>query len=289
MGDPKKIRKKYSTPSHPWQKARIDEEKLLRREYGLKSKKEIWVASSLLENFKAQIKKLNAQTTAQADKEKEQIRNRLLSYDLIKIDDELDTVLGLNVRDVLDRRLQTVLFKKHLARTITQARQFIVHRHIFVSGKKITVPSYLVKVSEEGSLGFAQSSSMANPNHPERYEQLPNKNKDDSQKKGQKKELDVVAFDDIKDEEEIVKDIKPKKEMVAPKAEEVKTEAPKAEVKAEETPKVEEKAEVKAETPKVEEKPVKIDAPKAEETPKVEEKPVEEKPKETKKPEGDAQ
>ena len=32
MGDPKKIRKKYDTPSHPWIKSRIDEEKRIRKE-----------------------------------------------------------------------------------------------------------------------------------------------------------------------------------------------------------------------------------------------------------------
>ncbi|MDP7610203.1 MAG: 30S ribosomal protein S4, partial [Candidatus Woesearchaeota archaeon] len=42
MGDPKKQRKKYSKPSHPWQTERIEVEKVLMKEYGLKNKKEIW-------------------------------------------------------------------------------------------------------------------------------------------------------------------------------------------------------------------------------------------------------
>ena len=46
MGSPKKPRKKYSTPSHPWQKIRIEEEKELLKEYGLKNKKEkYWPAN----------------------------------------------------------------------------------------------------------------------------------------------------------------------------------------------------------------------------------------------------
>ena len=40
MGDPRKLRKKYYPPSHPWQKIRIDEEKILMKDYGFKNKKE---------------------------------------------------------------------------------------------------------------------------------------------------------------------------------------------------------------------------------------------------------
>ncbi len=42
MGDPKFSRKKYETPNHPWQTARIKEEKDICKKYGLKNKTEIW-------------------------------------------------------------------------------------------------------------------------------------------------------------------------------------------------------------------------------------------------------
>jgi len=58
MGDPRKIRKKYQTPSHPWIKSRIDEEKVLTREFGTKNKKEIWKMETVLKNFKTQSKHL---------------------------------------------------------------------------------------------------------------------------------------------------------------------------------------------------------------------------------------
>ena len=41
MGNPKRHRKKYSTPAHPWQRARIEEERELSKEYGFKNKKEM--------------------------------------------------------------------------------------------------------------------------------------------------------------------------------------------------------------------------------------------------------
>ena len=58
MGDPKKLRKKYSKPNHPWQKLRIEEEIELITEYGLKNKKEVWKMASILKNYKKRVKKL---------------------------------------------------------------------------------------------------------------------------------------------------------------------------------------------------------------------------------------
>ncbi|MCX6706616.1 MAG: 30S ribosomal protein S4, partial [Candidatus Woesearchaeota archaeon] len=66
MGDPKKTRKKYYTPHHPWNRTRIDEERIIKIEYGMKNKREIFKMSSLLKDFKGQAKKLIALRTAQA-------------------------------------------------------------------------------------------------------------------------------------------------------------------------------------------------------------------------------
>ena len=51
MGDPKILRKKFESPSHPWQKSRIEEERQLIREYGLKNKSEAWKMRSKAKNF----------------------------------------------------------------------------------------------------------------------------------------------------------------------------------------------------------------------------------------------
>ena len=51
MGSPRKQRKKFSKPSHPWQKERILAEKELLKEYGLNRKYEIWKMNSILKNF----------------------------------------------------------------------------------------------------------------------------------------------------------------------------------------------------------------------------------------------
>lgn len=44
MGDPRKPRKKWSPPGHPWVKERLIEEMKLMGEYGLRNKREIWIA-----------------------------------------------------------------------------------------------------------------------------------------------------------------------------------------------------------------------------------------------------
>lgn len=167
MGSPKKPRKTYSTPSHPWQSARIKEEKELVRQYGLKNKKEIWKMSSILKNFQIQAKRLIAEKSTQAEKEKKQLIDRLLKAGLIKTAD-LNAVLNITLKDVMDRRLQTIIFKRGLAKSIDQARQFIVHEHIFVGENKMTVPSYLVKSGEELTIAFDTNSKLATEAHPTR-------------------------------------------------------------------------------------------------------------------------
>ncbi|MBI4438476.1 30S ribosomal protein S4 [Candidatus Woesearchaeota archaeon] len=167
MGDPRRIKKKYPKPAHLWQKARIEEERVLMNEYGLESKSEIWKANSLMRGFADQAKRLIASKTVQAEKEKVLLLQKLVSAGIIRTSN-LDSVLDVKVKDVLDRRLQTVVFRKGLARSIKQARQMIVHGHVSVAERKITSPSYLVKVADESAIGFVEGSGFASPDHPER-------------------------------------------------------------------------------------------------------------------------
>jgi small subunit ribosomal protein S4 len=66
----------------------------------------------------------------------------------------LDDVLTLNVRELSERRLQTLVYRKGLANTQKQARQFIVHGHIGLNGRKITIPGYIVKKGEEEKVSY---------------------------------------------------------------------------------------------------------------------------------------
>jgi len=171
MGHPKKLRKKYSTPQHPWQKIRIEEEKEFIKEYGLKNKKEIWKMSSVVKNFKQRIKKATSSRTEQAEMERQQLLKKIQELGLTEALATVDDILGLATKDILGRRLQTIVFRKGFAQSVKQARQFITHKHIVVDNKNITSPAYLVKKSEEDKISFVASSNLADSEHPERIEQ----------------------------------------------------------------------------------------------------------------------
>jgi small subunit ribosomal protein S4 len=168
MGDPKKTRKKYSPPSHPWQKERIEEETELNNKYAFKNKKEIWKMNSKLKGYKQQAKKLSSETSKQAEKEKALLLKKLNSLGLLKEGDNLDSILVLKLGDLMERRLQSMVFKKGLARTMKQARQFITHGHIEIKNNVVTSPSYLVRTIEENGIKFKSNTALAKADHPER-------------------------------------------------------------------------------------------------------------------------
>lgn len=190
MGDPRKTRRKYSTPGHPWQKERIDRENKLSEDYGLKNKKELWRHDSMLKQFKIQAKDLISRDDKQAEIEQKLFMLRLEKLNLLPADSKLEKVLELKLENILDRRLQTMLVKKGLARTLTQARQFVVHGHVTVNGNVVDIPSYLLNAAEESTIQFDPKSSLSDPEHPER--QLKSKgskaNKEEEKKEEVKEE-----------------------------------------------------------------------------------------------------
>ncbi len=149
----KRQRKKYSKPLHPWEKTRMDAEDALLRKYGLRRKKEIWKTATILRNWRRQARRLLAMTGKQAELETKQLLERLRKLGLIREGATLDDVLGLTLEDLLERRLQTMVYRKGLAQTPRQARQMVIHGHITVSGNRVNVPSYLVSVNEEKEIG----------------------------------------------------------------------------------------------------------------------------------------
>lgn len=168
MGEPRRLRSKYAGPRHPWQSERIKQEKTLVRDFGLKAKSELWKTTSKLKAFANQAKRLIALRTEQADVEAKQLLARLARLGMLAPGSQLNDVLALQVEDVLKRRLQTVVVKQGLARTMRQARQFIVHGHITVDGKMVSAPGYLVPLEAESTVAFVEKSALSKPDHPER-------------------------------------------------------------------------------------------------------------------------
>ncbi|WP_227131343.1 30S ribosomal protein S4 [Halorubellus salinus] len=164
--------KGYETPNHPFQGERIAEEHGLVDTYGLKNKEELWRVQSQLRSFRREARDLlgSVQMDEGAEDEDEEFLARLKRIGVLDDGDELDDVLSLEINDLLERRLQTVAYRKGLANTTQQARQFIVHGHVTVNGARVTRPSYTVYVNEEDAIEFDENSELADELHPERAE-----------------------------------------------------------------------------------------------------------------------
>lgn len=177
MGYPGKNRKSYETPKHPWQATRMAAEVELVKRYGLRNKKEVWKAHSGLKKYRELARKLLAESAkgklaGSLKTDADNILNRMKRYGLLKSEAVLDDILSLDVTTFLERRLQTQVHKQGLANTTKQARQFIVHGHISVGGRKVTVPGYIVSKDEELALSYYGSSPLFADSHPSRPAQV---------------------------------------------------------------------------------------------------------------------
>lgn len=142
----KRKHKQYSKPKRPYEKARIDEEVIIKEEFGLKNKKEIWKADAKIKNMREKAKNL-----IQADEKEQKALFENLNKIGIKVNSIAD-ILSLDKKDYLNRRLQTIVFKKELTKSVKEARQKIVHKKVLVNGKVINKPSYIVPVELESKI-----------------------------------------------------------------------------------------------------------------------------------------
>jgi len=166
--------KDYETPNHPFQGERIASEHDLVGRYGLRNKEELWRAQSELRSYRREARDLLAQE-AQGEIERaedagSEFLAKLRRYGMLGEEEGLDGVLSLEVNDILERRLQTVVYRQGLANTPEQARQFISHGHVVVGDRRVRVPSYTVELDEEDFVEFDENSPLADELHPERTE-----------------------------------------------------------------------------------------------------------------------
>jgi small subunit ribosomal protein S4 len=166
MGDPKKQRKKYQTPRFPWRTDILQEELKLLGQYGLRNKHELWRHRTSLSKFRGIARSLIGKTPEERRKMEKELLARLKKLGIIHEKAALDDVLDLTIEDALERRLQTVVFRKGLSKSIYQARQLITHGHIAIGKRRVTVPSYLVTKEEENKTTYTPQSPLAKPSHP---------------------------------------------------------------------------------------------------------------------------
>lgn len=175
MGDPKFSSRSYNTPSHPWQGERIKEEAEIVKKYGLKNKHELWKAKTQVRDLRKQSRDLQARLRTgeqQAKIEMENLLKRCARMGLLPMEGAtLDDVLGLGTETMLGRRLQTVVVRKGLATSVGQARQFIIHGHVAIDDRKVTIPGYLVERGEEDRVVLSSLSPISDEMHPVRVAQ----------------------------------------------------------------------------------------------------------------------
>jgi len=166
MGDPKKQRKKYETSRFPWRTDVLQAELKLLGQYGLRNKRELWLHKTMLSRFRGIARSLLGMPTEERRKMEKQLLDRLHRLGILHETAVLDDVLDMALEEILERRLQTLVFRKGLAKSVYQARQLITHGHISIEGKRVSSPSYLVLREEEAKIAYAPSSPLSTPDHP---------------------------------------------------------------------------------------------------------------------------
>lgn len=166
MGDPKRQRKKFDTPRFPWQIDTLENELNLLGQYGLRNKREIWRHKTLLSKYRGIGRSLLGMSVEERSIQENQLLNRLHRLGILPSESELDDVLDMTLEDILNRRLQTLVFNRGLSQSIQQARQLIAHGHIAIEGRKVSSPSYLVLKNEEEKISYSPKSPLINPEHP---------------------------------------------------------------------------------------------------------------------------
>jgi small subunit ribosomal protein S4 len=165
MGDPKRQRKKYDTPRFLWRKDTLQEELKLLGQFGLRNKHELWRHETMLSKVRGIARSLIGKTPEEREKMENELLTRLKKLGVLQETAALDNVLDLAIEDLLERRLQTIVFRKNLTKTIFQSRQLITHGHIIIGNRRVTIPSYIVSREDEKQITYAPQSALANPTH----------------------------------------------------------------------------------------------------------------------------
>ena len=71
----------------------------------------------------------------------------------------MNGMTGDNLMILLESRLDNVVFRMGFARTRREARQIVDHKHVFVNGKQVNIPSYLIKAGDTVEIKEAKKSS----------------------------------------------------------------------------------------------------------------------------------
>ncbi|OYT35483.1 MAG: 30S ribosomal protein S4 [Candidatus Aenigmarchaeota archaeon ex4484_52] len=159
MGHPRKLKNHYSSVRRPLDIERIEREKKLKEEYGIKTKHELRKIEFIWRNLRQRARKL----IAEKDPEETKILfKKIDDYCLCKENITFENILALKLTDILDRRLQSIVLKLGFAKTQLHSRQLIVHKKIKINDIIIFSPNYIVKKQEENHIILIQKPEKEN-------------------------------------------------------------------------------------------------------------------------------
>jgi len=168
MGDIRFQSKKYVKPKRPFDTDRFEQELQLVGTYGLRNKKEVWIHRTELSNYRRAARYLLALPPSERARDEKELVDKLSRYGILSGDLTLDNVLNLTLEKVLERRLQTIVFRKGLAASMHHARQLVAHGHIGLDDRRVTTPARLITSAEEEHITYTTKSALNDQSHPAR-------------------------------------------------------------------------------------------------------------------------
>jgi small subunit ribosomal protein S4 len=153
LGAPKRNRSHFEKPKERWNLERIKSDRALINEFGLKNHKELWKVQTEVSRIRGNVRELLSVGSG-ANEIKDQIIGRLTRLGVASSTTTLDNLLDLKENDLLNRRLQTIVFRKGMAKSVRQARQLTVHGFIAIDGRKVNRPGYLVDAEVEKRITY---------------------------------------------------------------------------------------------------------------------------------------
>ena len=154
-------KKTSKTPRKPFDKDRLINELKIVGEYGLRNKREVWRVSLTLAKLRKAARELLTLDDRDPRRlfEGDALIRRMVKLGLLKEEErKLDFILGLTIDQFLQRRLQTVVATKNLAKSVHHARVLIRQRHIAVGKQMVNIPAFMVRTASLNYIGYAQSS-----------------------------------------------------------------------------------------------------------------------------------
>jgi small subunit ribosomal protein S4 len=160
MGDPRKPKNVFKKPRRNWSADQLMQELQTVGTYGLRNKRELWKAQTELSRIRKQARALLALPhEVRLGKETELLKS-LNRIGLVSDGATPDDVLNLKVEDLLERRLQSVVMRKKF-KSPYQARQAVVHGHVVINDRIVSIPGYIVRRDEEPVVAIRPDSPLS--------------------------------------------------------------------------------------------------------------------------------